>query len=206
MFGEIGKKMEMGRTGIMPVESLLGIRLISLGFVLDEEEIVTWFQEKRRNATEEFIAHVDHGENVDYLLVDLPPGTSSDAVNIMEYIPDLDGMILVTNPTNISQIVARRATIMAIEGGVNVLGIIENLSGYVCTKCNAVVDVMLTGGGKRLAEQCDVPYLGPIPIDPNCSKSCDEGVPYVYKYPESPATKATLEIVDKIQEVIEKGT
>ena len=94
---------------------------------------------------------------------------------------------------------------MAIEGGVDVLGIIENLSGYVCPKCNAVVDVMLTGGGKRLAEQCDVPYLGPIPIDPNCSKSCDEGVPYVYEYPESPATKATLEIVDKIQEVIEKG-
>lgn len=204
MFGEIGKKMEMGDKGILPVTSLLGIRLISLGFVIKEEEIVTWFQEKRRNATEEFIAHVDHGTNVDYLLIDLPPGTSSDAVNIMEYIPDLDGMILVTNPTSISQIVARRATVMAIEGGVNVLGIIENLSGYVCPHCGEVADVFKTGGGKKLAELCGVPFLGSIPIDPLCSKSSDEGVPYVYKYPASPATKATFEIIDRIQAVVEK--
>ena len=204
MFGLTDKKLMLGENGITPVEGMFGIKIVSLGFVATETEIVNWFQEKRRNATEEFLSHTDYGD-LDYLLIDLPPGTSSDAVNLMEYIPDLSGMVVVTNPTRISQIVAKRATIMAIEAGVNVLGIIENMSGFVCPKCGSEVDVMERGGGQLLAEYCDVPFLGKIPLDPRCSESSDIGVPYVVKYPDSPASHATLAIVDKITDMIEKA-
>jgi len=197
MLGLSDKKLEMGDNGIIPVDGIFGMKVVSLGFVTTEDDIVNWFQEKRRNATEEFLSHVDYGE-LDYLNIDLPPGTSSDAVNLMEYIPDLDGMVVVTNPTRISQIVARRATIMAIEAGVNMLGIIENMSGFVCPQCGEEVDVMEKGGGKMLAEELDVPYLGHIPLDPKSSEACDIGVPYVVKFPDSPASKATVKIVDNI--------
>jgi Mrp family chromosome partitioning ATPase len=202
MMGATDKKMMIGDNGIIPVEGMFGMKLISLGFVTTEVDIVNWFQEKRRNATEEFLSHVDYGE-LDYLNIDLPPGTSSDAVNLMEYIPDLDGMVVVTNPTRISQIVARRATIMAIEAGVNLLGIIENMSGFVCPHCGEEVDVMEKGGGKMLAEELGVPYLGHIPLDPGTSESSDKGIPYVVMYPESPASKATVAITDRIVENIE---
>jgi ATP-binding protein involved in chromosome partitioning len=201
MLGLTKEKMVMGDYGIVPVKGIYDMKVVSLGFVTTEADIVNWFQEKRRNATEEFLSHVDYGE-LDYLNIDLPPGTSSDAVNLMEYIPDLDGMVVVTNPTRISQIVARRATIMAIESGVNMLGIIENMSGFVCPECGEEADVMEKGGGKMLAEELEVPYLGHIPLDPRTSESSDIGIPYVVKYPDSPASKQTVAITDRIVENI----
>ena len=203
MFGVGDKRMTMGDLGIIPVEGIFGIKLVSLGFVTTDDDIVNWFQEKRRNATEEFLSHVDYGE-LDYLNIDLPPGTSSDAVNLMQYIPDLDGMVVVTNPTRVSQLVAKRATVMAIESGVNVLGIVENMSGFVCPECGEEIDAMERGGGKMLAEELDVPFLGYIPLDPNTSASCDVGVPVVVSHPDSPSSIATEEITKKIVANIEK--
>jgi len=202
MLGIMDKNLVMGDYGLVPVEATLGMKIVSLGFITTDEEIVNWFQEKRRNATEEFLSHVDYGE-LDYLLIDLPPGTSSDAMNIMEYIPDLDGMVIVTNSTNISQGVARRATIMAIESGVNIPGIVENMSGIVCPYCGKVDYPMQQGGGERLANELGVPFLGRIPLDPANSKANDDGVPFVVSNPDSPATKAVVEIVDNIVNNIE---
>ncbi len=201
MLGVKGKRLIMGRRGIIPVEGDLGIQVVALGSILVDEDITTWYHSLRRNATEEFLAHVVYGKR-DYLLIDLPPGTSSDAVNIMEYIPDLSGVVVVTNPTSVSQIVARRATIMAIEAGVEVLGIIENMSGFVCSGCGYEVNILKKGGGGRLAEELEVPFLGRIPLDPRLSYSSDIGKPYVYAFPDSPAAKATIAIVDQIEEKV----
>lgn len=198
MLGILGKRLLMGRRGIIPAEADLGIQVVAMSLIVAEDDVTTWYHSLRRNATEEFLSHVDYGDR-DYLLVDLPPGTSSDAVNLMEYIPNLDGMVVVTNPTGVSQIVARRATIMALESGVKVLGIIENMSGYVCTKCHATVDILKRGGGEELARECDVPFLGRIPLDPRVSYCSDAGRPYVSTYPDSPATMATLAIADTIE-------
>ena len=202
MMGVLGKKLIMGRKGIIPVEGLLGIKIIAMGLILAEEDTNTWYHELRRNATEEFLAHVQYGEDRDYLLIDLPPGTSSDAVNIMQYIPDLDGMIIVTNPTRVSQIVAKRALLMALEAGVTILGVIENMSGYICPKCGANTNVLKKGGGETLAKEFDVPFLGRIPLDPAVSYSSDVGKPYVYEHPESPASKAVFLIADQIEEMV----
>lgn len=203
MLGLVDKKLVMSDYGLIPVEGIFGMKIVSLGFIATDEEIVNWFQEKRRNATEEFLSHVNYGD-LDYLFIDLPPGTSSDAVNTMEYIPDLDGMVIVTNSTNISQGVAKRATIMAMEAGVNVLGVVENMSGIVCPYCGNIEYPMQVGGGERLANELDVSFLGRIPLDSRNSESNDKGIPFVVENPDSPASKAVTEITDKIIANIEE--
>lgn len=201
MMGVLDKKLVMERAGIKPVEGILGIQIVAMANILAEEDTNTWYHELRRNATEEFVAHVQYGER-DYLLIDLPPGTSSDAVNLMQYISDLDGMVIVTVPAGVSQIVAKRAIVMAIEGGVEVLGVIENMSGYVCPKCKSVFYPLMRGGGEKLAQDLDVPFLGRIPLDPVISHSSDIGSPFVYSHPESPAAEAITSIADQIEQKV----
>jgi len=204
MLGVTGKRLTLTKKGIEPVVGLEGIKIISMGLITPEWDSLTWFHELRRNATEEFLGHVNYGE-LDYLILDLPPGTSSDAINMMVYLPDLDGVVAVTMPMKVSQIVVRKALMLSNKAGFRILGIVENMSGYVCPHCNEITDVLLTGGGEELAEELGVPFLGKIPIDSRLSKCPDAGVPFVYQYPESLASKATVAIVDKLEEMVGWG-
>jgi Mrp family chromosome partitioning ATPase len=120
----------------------------------------------------------------------------------MQYIADLDGMVVVTNPSSVSQIVAKRAIIMAIEGGVEVLGVIENMSGYVCPKCSKVCYPMLHGGGEKLAKELEVPFLGRVPLDPSISSSSDIGAPVVYSHPDSVVAGVITGIADEIEQKV----
>ncbi len=204
MFGVTDKRLTLTKAGIEPVVGLEGIKIISMGLITPEWDSLTWFHELRRNATEEFLGHVNYGE-LDYLILDLPPGTSSDAINMMVYLPDLDGVVAVTMPMKVSQIVVRKALMLTKKAGFRVLGIVENMSGYVCPHCNEITDVLLSGGGEELAEELEVPFLGGIPIDSRLSECPDAGIPYVYKYPDSPASKTTVAIVDKLEEMVGWG-
>lgn len=199
MLGVAGCRLKISDRGIVPVEGLLGIQVVSMGFILASQEVLTWFHDMRRGATEEFLCHVNYGKR-DYLLVDMPPGTSSDAVNLMEYLPDLAGAVVVTIPSEVSQNVARKATILCKKGGVRIFGILENMSGYVCPKCGEMVDILRAGGGERLAREMGVPFLGRIPLDPRLSESSDEGQPFVYRYPDSQAARDLNRVVDRIEE------
>ena len=199
MLGIAGHRLKIGDDGIIPVEGFMGISVVSMGSILTSEEVLTWFHDMRRSATEEFVCHVNYGER-DYLLVDMPPGTSSDAMNLMEYIPDLAGAVVVTIPSEVSQNVARKAAILCRKAGVRIFGIIENMSGFVCPNCGEKVDILRVGGGEKLAQEMEIPFLGRIPLDPRLSESSDEGQPFVYKYPDSPAALDLTKVVDKIEE------
>lgn len=203
MFGVVGKKLKVGERGLVPVEGLLGIQMVSMGSIQKEDEVITMFHEMRRGTTEEFLAHVDYGER-DYLLVDLPPGTSSDACNLMQYIPDLDGTVIVTVPPYVSQIAARKASLLSLRAEVRVLGIIENMSGYICHKCGRHFDIMQSGGGERLAQELGVPFLGRVPLHPELSEASDAGVPFVYKYPNNPGSQAVMEIAKRLDAYLEE--
>ena len=196
------KKLMYGPKGIIPAEDELGLgmHVVAISLIYPDE-VITMFHEMRRGTTEEFLANVDYGER-DYLIVDLPPGTSSDACNLLQYIPDLDGTVTVTAPTNVSQLAARKATILSAKAGSRVLGIIENMSGYICGECNNEFDFMKRGGGERLAEELGVPFLGGIPLHPQISTCCDEGTPFVLKYPDNPASKKTMEIAQKLEDIV----
>lgn len=201
MLGVAGRRLKIGDDGIIPVEGFMGIHVVSMGSILANEEVLTWFHDMRRSATEEFVCHVNYGER-DYLLVDMPPGTSSDAVNLMEYVPDLAGAVVVTIPSEVSQNVARKAAILCRKAGVRIFGIIENMSGFVCPTCGDRVDILRVGGGEKLAQEMDIPFLGRIPLDPRLSECSDEGQPFVHKYPDSPAAVDLNKVVDKIEEYL----
>ncbi len=200
MFG-LKERMSLGDDGIVPVEGLLGIQVVSTGLILQTDEVLTWFHDMRRNATEEFLSHVAYGER-DYLFIDMPPGTSSDSVNLLQYIPDLAGAIVVTVPSEVSQAVARKASLLCRKAGVKVFGIIENMGGFVCPKCGEEVNILQKGGGASLAKELEVPFFGSIPLDPRLSSCSDEGIPFVYKHPESPASSAVKNVADHIEKEI----
>jgi ATP-binding protein involved in chromosome partitioning len=183
MMGVEGKGIQLDGDKLEPVEALLGIKIVSMGLILDEDEVVTWFGDMKRNATEEFLTSVNYG-NRDYLVVDVPAGTSADTTNVLRYIPDLDGALIVTVPSDVSQAVAHKAAVLCKKAGIDVYGVVENLSGFTCPECGEKVDILQKGGGELLANKLGVPFLGHIPMDNRVAQCADKGVPFVYKYPD----------------------
>lgn len=174
LVGVIGKRMVLLPEGIKPVEGQLGIQVVSTGSILADEEVLTWFHAMRRNATEEFLAHVVYGQR-DYLLIDMPPGTSSDAVNLLQFIPNISGVIMVTVPSELSQGVVRKAILLCRKANVRIIGIVENMRGFVCPCCGYRVDILKAGAGESLAAEYDIPFLGAVPIEPQVCEAGDSG-------------------------------
>lgn len=199
MLGTVGQRLKIGDQGVIPVEGPLGIQVISMGNVVEKDQIVTWYTDLRRSATEEFLSHVDYGER-DFLVVDLPPGTSADSVNLMEFIPDIDGAVVVTIPSEVSQGIAFKAAMLCKKARVKIFGVVENMSGHICRHCGHKNDILASGGGESLARQIEAPFLGKIPLDGSLSRTADEGIPFVEAFPESEAAKATRIITDQILE------
>jgi Mrp family chromosome partitioning ATPase len=178
MLGVMEKRMQISENGLIPVEGPLGMHVVAMANLKEAGDAVVWFHEMRRNASEEFICHTDYGSR-DFLIVDLPPGTSSDNISVLQLIPDADGYIVVTASTKVSQATARKAILLGKKAGKRILGIIENMSGYICEHCGKEDDLLPLGGGYDLAREQDVPFLGRIPLDPSVASSCDEGKPLV---------------------------
>ena len=197
LIGVMDKRMQIGENGLIPVEGPLGIHVVAVANLKDIGEPVVWFQDMRRNASEEFISHTEYGER-DFLLVDLPPGTGSDSINIMQLIPDADGYVVVTAPSQVSQATARKAILLIKKAKKRILGVIENMSGFACGHCGYVDRLMPVGGGYALAKEQDVPFLGRIPIDPSLARACDEGVPFLHAFQGGGTARAIELILDKI--------
>jgi MinD-like ATPase involved in chromosome partitioning or flagellar assembly len=134
---------------------------------------------------------------LDYLLVDLPPGTGDEPIAILKSIPDLDGVIIVTTPQEVSTLVCSKAVSASRTLGANVLGLVENMSSYTC-KCGDVVNLFGKDKGKQLAKMMEIPFLGSIPIDPLFSEAADTGVPVVNLHAESLTARAFVEIASTL--------
>jgi ATP-binding protein involved in chromosome partitioning len=193
----------LGPGVVIPAIGPLGIRVVSMDFLLPNDETpVIWRGPLKMRAIQQFLADITWGE-LDFLFVDLPPGTGDEPLSVVQLIPDMDGVIIVTIPSDVSQAVVRKAVIFAKELRVPVIGVIENMSGFVCPKCGTRVDIFKTGGGRKIAEDLGVPFLGSIPIDPQICADSDEGVPFIVRHPDSPASKAFMDIVEKIEKYLE---
>jgi ATP-binding protein involved in chromosome partitioning len=149
-------------------------------------------------AIKQFLSDITWGE-LEFLFIDLPPGTGDEPLSVMQLIPDLDGVIIVTIPSEVSQVVVRKAVTFARQLGVPIIGIIENMSGFVCPKCGTETSIFKTGGGRKIAQDMSVPFLGIIPIDPEICRDSDSGMPFITEHSDSPAAKAFSEIVKKVQ-------
>lgn len=198
MLGVPDVKVRAGRNGIIPVTTPHGVTAMSVGFIVQAAEVITWFHELRRAATEEFCANVDYGE-LDYLIVDLPAGTGTEAVSVMQYIEHLDGAIVVTMASDVSQASARRAATLCRDAGVPIVGVVENMSGYVCPHCGEGDDVLRSGAGETLATELGVPFLGRVPLHQAVSEGSDAGRPFVVSAPESAAARIFETVVDRFE-------
>ncbi|MEM3873525.1 MAG: Mrp/NBP35 family ATP-binding protein [Candidatus Bathyarchaeia archaeon] len=205
MLGLRGQRLQALAAGVIsPVAGPLGIKVVSMDFLLPSDESpVIWRGPLKMRAIQQFLSDITWGE-LDFLLVDLPPGTGDEPLSVMQLIPDMDGVVIVTIPSEVSQIVVKKAVTFARQLGVPVIGIIENMSGFICPKCGAEVNIFKTGGGRKIAEDLAVPFLGSIPIDPEICTDSDEGKPFIVGHSDSPASKAFTDIVKKIEQYLEQ--
>lgn len=204
ILGVKGQKLQGSPLGILPATGPLGMKVVSMDFLLPSDETpVIWRGPLKMRAIQQFLSDIVWGE-LDFLLIDLPPGTGDEPLSVMQLLPEMDGVVIVTIPSEVSQIVVKKAVTFAKQLNIPVIGIIENMSGFVCPKCGEQVDIFRAGGGEKIAEDLSVPYLGKIPIDPEICRDSDKGSPFIIEHPNSPASKAFMNIVKEVEEFLKK--
>ncbi len=204
MLGVRGQRLQVGPPGAFPVVGPLGVRVVSMDFLLPTDETpVIWRGPLKMTAIRQFLADIAWGE-LDFLFADLPPGTGDEPLSVLQLIPKMDGVVIVTIPSEVSQIVVKKAVTFARQLGVPIIGVVENMSGFVCPECGAKVDIFKTGGGEKMARDLDVPFLGRIPIDPEICRDTDKGMPFIIKHPDSTAARAFSGIVKKIESYLKE--
>jgi ATP-binding protein involved in chromosome partitioning len=202
ILGLAGQRLQAGPPGVFPVLGSLGIKVVSMDFLLpDENAPVIWRGPLKMTAIRQFLSDIVWGE-LDILLIDLPPGTGDEPLSVAQLLPEMDGVIIVTIPSEVSQIVVKKAVTFSRRLGMPIIGVIENMSGFVCPNCGAKVDIFQSGGGMKIAEELSIPFLGSIPIDQKISEASDKGTPFIMEYKDSPASKAFMEIVKKVEDFL----
>lgn len=204
MLGLSGNRLEAGPPGIFPAIGPLNIRVVSMDFLLpDENTPVIWRGPLKMTAIRQFLSDIVWGD-LNLLLIDLPPGTGDEPLSVAQLLPEMDGVIIVTIPSEVSQIVVKKAVNFTKTLGLPIIGIIENMSGFICPNCGVRVNIFQSGGGERIAEEMGIPFLGRIPIDQKICENSDKGKPFIAEYRDSLASKAFMEIVKKIEDFLGK--
>lgn len=183
---------------IDPIIGPQNVKVMSMGFLLrKDDDAVAWRGPLVAKAISQFLANVRWG-TLDVLVVDLPPGTGDEILSILQLIPDIDGVIIVSTPQEVAVLDARRAIQLVEKMGIPILGIVENMSEFMCPKCGESYKLFGEGAAKKAAEEYNIDHLGTLPLDPRVITLSDEGTPFVIKEPESEAAKAFSTLVDKL--------
>jgi ATP-binding protein involved in chromosome partitioning len=202
LLGVKGKKCQISPLGALPVTGPEGIKVVSMDFLVKNQETpVIWRGPLKMQVIRQFLSDFMWGD-LDFLFIDAPPGTGDEPLSVMQLIPDMDGTIIVTIPSEVSEDVVKKAVSFSRQMGIPVIGIVENMSGFTCPKCGEKINILGAGGGKRLAKELDVPFLGQIPIDPEICEEADKGIPFVMGHVDSPAAEAFKEIVKKVEDFL----
>lgn len=201
MFGITDRPSTDGQR-IVPFEKY-GIKVMSLGFMVEMDTPVIWRGPMVMKALEQLLGQVDWG-HLDYLIVDLPPGTGDAQLTLTQKVP-LSAAVIVTTPQDVALIDARKGLAMFRKVNVPVVGIIENMSGFVCPHCDETTHVFKQGGGERTAEVVGTAFLGSIPLDPAIVAGGDSGKPIVVSQTEGPHAEAFEKICEAVGEEVSKG-
>ncbi|MCD6276208.1 MAG: Mrp/NBP35 family ATP-binding protein [Thermoplasmata archaeon] len=193
MLGVQHAKLEVNEKNmIVPVEPIPNLKVISIQMALPQDDLpVIWRGPLKHKAIQQLLDEVEWGD-LEFFIVDMPPGTGDESLSVSQLIPDLDGVLIVVTPQEVALLDATKAINFARQLQKKVIGIVENMSG----------EIFGHGGGKKASEKYNVPYIGSIPMDAKIVKCGDEGEPFVMKYPESEAAKAFHEVVDNLLKVL----
>lgn len=182
---------------LLPVD-LGDLKVMSIGFLLKRrEEAVIWRGPMKMGVIKQFLKDVEWGD-LDYLIVDTPPGTGDEPLSVCQLIEDADGAVLVATPQEVALSSVRKSVTFCRQLGLPVLGVVENMSGFACPHCGRVTEIFLSGGAERMAGEMSVPFLGRIPIDPSIAAGGDAGKPFVHSDAASETSRAFTAIVSSI--------
>jgi ATP-binding protein involved in chromosome partitioning len=198
MMGLASKPKTDGKK-IIPPENF-GIKVISMGFLVPEDQAVIWRGPMLHGAIQQFLGDVAWGE-LDYLLVDLPPGTGDVQLSLSQTVP-MTGAVMVTTPQAVSLQDVRKGIAMFQKVRVPILGLIENMSFFICPHCADRTDIFSHGGGRRTADSLGIPFLGELPLDPKVREGSDAGKPLVAAEPGSPMARKFREIAEALAQQV----
>lgn len=194
---------------IEPVQVTDTLSVVSMAFLLPEKTSpVIWRGPMKMGVIRQFLEEVEWG-SLDYLVVDLPPGTGDEALTIAQIAPNIAGAVVVTTPQAVAILDISKAVKFAEEVGLRVIGIVENMSAMVCPHCGKEIEVFGKGGGEKAAKDLGVPFLGSIPLDPMMRKAGDVGRPFIMRGPdtgpENPTWREVDSVIENLIAAIEKG-
>jgi ATP-binding protein involved in chromosome partitioning len=198
LLGLKGQRVQVTNQGAYPVTGPYGMKVISMDFFLSEEIPTIWRGPLKMSAIRQFLQDMIWDE-LDILFIDLPPGTGDEPLSIAQLLPEIDGVVVVTMPTELSSGIVKKAITFALKINMPIIGIVENMSSFICPHCGTKTEIFQTGGGKKMAQELGIAFLGSLPIDPTVGKDADQGKPFVLAHPDSGAAKAFTEVTEKVQ-------
>ncbi|MEN7973261.1 MAG: Mrp/NBP35 family ATP-binding protein [Verrucomicrobiota bacterium] len=171
------------------------LKVMSVGFLSqNEDDAFIWRGPMKMGVIKQFLGDVEWGE-LDYLIIDCPPGTGDEPLSVVQLIEEPDGAVIVTTPQQVAAVDVRKSLTFCNKLSLPVLGIVENMSGFVCPGCGETHDIFHSGGGEKMATDFNVPFLGKLPIDPNIGKACDAGRPFITSHAATETAHILREIV-----------
>jgi len=199
-----GTRLQTDGEMLLPVEVSENLKVMSIGFLLpNNDDAVIWRGPRKYHMIKQFLKDVNWGE-LDFLIVDSPPGTGDEPLSIVQLLENADGAVIVTTPQEVALSDVRKGITFCRNLNLPVIGVLENMSGFVCPKCGEITDIFKSGGGEKMATQMNVPFLGRVPIDPQIVRACDSGQPYVQHYSSSQAAQAFKEAMLPLLKLKEK--
>jgi Mrp family chromosome partitioning ATPase/predicted Fe-Mo cluster-binding NifX family protein len=204
MAGVEGQGVYSTAKGVLePLRAAKGVRVLSIsGFLPSRDTPVIWRGPRKSGAIQQLLGEGDW-KGVDVLVVDCPPGTGDEPMSVAQLIPDADGVVVVTTPQEVSLLDSRKCVNFVREIHLDVLGIVENMSSFICSECGHRTELFKSGGGEKAAAQMQVPFLGKVPLTEAVVTSGDEGKPLVVDCPDDPAAKALLSIAGELKKHFE---
>ncbi|AXV37365.1 MAG: ATP-binding protein [Methanobacterium sp. BRmetb2] len=196
--------LKFEKNQILPIKTDDDMEVISTKFLLpDEDSPIIWRGPKKTGAIRQFLSDVKWGD-LDVLIIDNPPGTGDEPLTILQSIPSLDGVIIVTTPQSVSLDDVKKCINMLKHLNISIIGLLENMSGFVCPHCNEEFSIFGQNNGEKIAEKMDIPFLGSLSVDINVSESIDNGIPVLKQNPDSVFSKGFFKIFSKIEDYIKE--
>ena len=195
LLGLEGEQVQVSKDGLEPLHFNEKLKMMSLGLMLqNQDDAVIWRGPMKMGAIKQLLQDVNWGR-LDYFVIDSPPGTGDEPLSVVQLIKDLDGAVIVTTPQDLALADVRKSIRFCEKLNMPVLGVIENMSGFVCPHCGETVDIFKSGGGEDMARDMGVPFLGRIPIEADIVTSGDDGKPYVSAYADTETARRFEDIV-----------
>ncbi len=204
--GVESETIHVSNAGWSPVWVADNLGVMSVQFMLpNRDDAVIWRGPKKNGLIKQFLKDVEWGE-LDYLIVDTPPGTSDEHLSVNSFLKEsgVDGAVVVTTPQEVSLLDVRKEIDFCRKAGIKVLGLVENMAGFVCPRClnESQIFKATTGGGQQLCKDMNIPFLGAIPLDPRIGMACDYGESFMDNFPDSPACKALRQVVRTVGKLV----